>query len=188
MFDIWFSFSRRHTGWLHNWDCISCETNSMLSANFGGGVNDPNSPINCTDLWWVEVAAKAYTHIQLADFCGSASWNGTGIEAGYEPHQPHRTHTPMFGPVLAWPLVLFWRGVWSCFGVVLWSYFGVVFGPVLAWSLILFWRGLWSFFDLFWRGVWFCFGRVIPVWYRVVDLWYRVVCCLCIMYTSSCII
>lgn len=49
----------------------------MLSANFGGGSTDPNSPINCSDLWWVEVAAKSYAHIQLADFCGSGDWNGS---------------------------------------------------------------------------------------------------------------
>ena len=47
----------------------------MLSANFGGG--QPGTTINCSDLWWVEVAAKSYAHIQLADFCGSAAWNGT---------------------------------------------------------------------------------------------------------------
>ena len=45
-------------GWTHNWDCIMCETNSMLSANFG---SSESQFFNFSDPWWLKTVA-AYAH------------------------------------------------------------------------------------------------------------------------------
>jgi hypothetical protein len=45
----------------HNWDCIACETNSMLAGNWD--INNPN--FNNTDLWWAKTIASSYAAVAL---------------------------------------------------------------------------------------------------------------------------
>ena len=45
----------------HGWDCIACETNSMLAGNWA-----IRSPLfNTTDLWWAHTIVSAYTGVAL---------------------------------------------------------------------------------------------------------------------------
>ena len=62
------------TGWTHGWDCISCPSNSMLSANIG--TNDLTR-FNLSSPWWVEELATHYAHIQMSPFLGSNFYNDT---------------------------------------------------------------------------------------------------------------
>ena len=60
---------------VHNWDCITCKTNSMLAGNFG----HVNSLIfNMSDTWWIDTVASSYAAVALNDFVGSRTYNGTG--------------------------------------------------------------------------------------------------------------
>lgn len=45
----------------HGWDCINCETNTMLAGNWA--INNPN--FNNTDLWWAHSIASSYTGVAL---------------------------------------------------------------------------------------------------------------------------
>ena len=67
----------RTNGWEHNWDCVMCSSNSMLSANFGTG---SSHHFNFSDHWWIKEVAHSYAHVLLSDFFVSGGYNGTGSE------------------------------------------------------------------------------------------------------------
>lgn len=60
---------------IHGWDCISCDTNSMLAGNFGSF----NPEFRMDDPWWIETIAKSYHTVALNAFLGSRDYNGTGV-------------------------------------------------------------------------------------------------------------
>ena len=60
----------------HGWDCIACDTNSMLAANFGS--NRPSSVFNLTDPWWAETVASRYAALAMSNFFDGGSYNGSG--------------------------------------------------------------------------------------------------------------
>ena len=60
----------------HGWDCIACDTNSMLAANFGS--NRPSSIFNLTDPWWVETVASRYAALAMSNFFDGGNYNGSG--------------------------------------------------------------------------------------------------------------
>merc|ERR1719182_1367949 len=45
----------------HNWDCVMCETNTMLAGNWA--IRNPN--FNNTDPWWAETIASSYAAVAL---------------------------------------------------------------------------------------------------------------------------
>jgi hypothetical protein len=63
----------------HGWDCISCETNSMLVANFGTWRQD----ISLSDPWWINTIADSHAAVILNNFWkqGPGSYNGTGEDS-----------------------------------------------------------------------------------------------------------
>ena len=50
----------------HGWDCISCDTNTMVVSNFGTWRTD----LNLSDPWWVKVTADSHAAIILNNW-----WN-----------------------------------------------------------------------------------------------------------------
>ena len=64
---------------VHGWDCIVCDSNSMLAGNFGH-TND--LIFNMSDTWWIDTIAKSYAAVALNDWLGTQGYNGTG-EIGY---------------------------------------------------------------------------------------------------------
>ncbi len=61
-------------GWTHGWDCVACDTNSMLSANIG--TNDVTR-FNASSPWWIKEIAARYAHIQMSPFLGADKYNDT---------------------------------------------------------------------------------------------------------------
>ena len=59
----------------HGWDCITCETNSMLAGNFG---HTTDMIFNMSDTWWIDTIAKSYAAVALNNFLGTQLYNGTG--------------------------------------------------------------------------------------------------------------
>eukprot|EP00117_Sycon_ciliatum_P021279 scpid75440/ scgid18700/ len=59
----------------HNWDCISCKTNSMLAGNFG---HLHYNIFNMSDTWWIDTVATSYAAVAMNDFLRSQDYNGTG--------------------------------------------------------------------------------------------------------------
>eukprot|EP00051_Salpingoeca_urceolata_P034408 m.24985 g.24985 ORF g.24985 m.24985 type:complete len:437 (-) comp7692_c0_seq2:233-1543(-) len=57
----------------HGWDCILCETNSMLAGNFGTS----NPAFSLDDPWWLHQVAR-YHAVALNAFYDDRHWNGTG--------------------------------------------------------------------------------------------------------------
>jgi hypothetical protein len=57
-------------GWTHNWDCLSCATNSMLSANFGDmgstALSGDQGRFNLTKTWWIDEIAHHYAHAMMS--------------------------------------------------------------------------------------------------------------------------
>eukprot|EP00117_Sycon_ciliatum_P046790 scpid81102/ scgid33477/ len=59
----------------HGWDCIACETNSMLAGDFG---HSSESGFNLSDSWWVSEVAKYYAAVSINHWKDSREYNGTG--------------------------------------------------------------------------------------------------------------
>ena len=61
----------------HGWDCITCETNSMLAGDFGHNAYT-STMFNLSDTWWIDTIAKSYAAVTLNIWLGSEAYNGTG--------------------------------------------------------------------------------------------------------------
>ena len=59
----------------HGWDCITCETNSMLAGNFG---HTTDMIFNMSETWWIDTIAKSYAVVAFNDWLGTQNYNGTG--------------------------------------------------------------------------------------------------------------
>lgn len=65
--------ARQRQTLVHGWDCISCETNSMLVSNVGTWRKD----LTLDDPWWVNTLADSHAAVFLNSFWDK-SYNGTG--------------------------------------------------------------------------------------------------------------
>lgn len=82
LFSTVFGIGLSTAAFTHNWDCISCRSNSMLSANFGT-FNHQN--FNMSDTWWIDTIADSHNQVILNNFWYQSpnplAYNGSGTDS-----------------------------------------------------------------------------------------------------------